>query len=76
VRIVEKKKNSVFIYALNVERIVRKQKMNTSKETVEYIIKFNKSLYDKLSKNGIEDSDYPFAKRIVVEKVDIGSKKE
>jgi len=50
--------------------------MNTSKETVEYIIKFNKSLYDKLSKNGIEDSDYPFAKRIVVEKVDIRNKKE
>ncbi len=54
----------------------KRKKMNTSKETVEYIIKFNKSLYDKLSKNGIEDSDYPFAKRIVVEKVDIGSKKE
>ena len=50
--------------------------MNTSKETVEYLIKFNKSLFDKLNKNGIEESDYPFAKRIVVEKVDIGSKKE
>lgn len=50
--------------------------MNTSKEIVNYIIKFNKILYDKLKLNGVEDSDYPFAKRIVVEKVDIGSKKE
>jgi len=50
--------------------------MNTSKKTVEYLIKFNKSLYDKLNQNGIEDSDYPFAKTISVEKVDIRNKKE
>ena len=50
--------------------------MNTSKETVEYIIKFNKILYDKLKLSGVEDSDYPFAKKIVVERVDMVSKKE
>ena len=45
--------------------------MNTSKETVDYIIKFNKILYDKIKLSGVEDSDYPFAKKIVVETIDI-----
>jgi|8_EtaG_2_1085327.scaffolds.fasta_scaffold52577_1 hypothetical protein len=45
--------------------------MNTSEEVVQWLIKFNEPLYIKLKQRGIQDNEYPFAKRIIVESVDI-----
>jgi len=45
--------------------------MNASEEAVQWLIKFNQTLYILLKQKGVKDSDYPFSKRIIVEKVDI-----
>ena len=50
--------------------------MNTSKETVEYLKIFNSKMYEKLKEKGWIESDFPFSNKIIIEKVDIGSKKE
>ena len=50
--------------------------MNSSNETVEYLKKFNSKMYEKLKEQGWIESDFPFSNKIIVEKVDIGSKKE
>lgn len=50
--------------------------MNTSNGTVEYLKIFNLKLYEKLKERGWEDHDFPLVNKIIIEKVDIGSKKE
>ena len=50
--------------------------MNTSNGTVEYLKIFNLKLYEKLKERGREDHDFPLVNKIIIEKVDIGSKKE
>ena len=43
--------------------------MNTSEDVVKFLNVFNKPLRIKLKEMGIDDSDYPFSKTIVIEKV-------
>ena len=50
--------------------------MNTSNETIEYLKKFNIKLYEKLRERGWHDNDFPLVNKIIIEKVDIVSKKE
>ena len=50
--------------------------MNKSNGTVEYLKIFNLKLYEKLKERGWEEHDFPLVNKIIIEKVDIGSKKE
>ena len=43
--------------------------MNTSEEVVKFLNVFNRPLRIKLKEMGVNDSDYPFSKTIVIEKV-------
>ena len=43
--------------------------MNTSEEVVKFLDAFNRPLRIKLKDMGINDSDYPFIKTKVIEKV-------
>tara|TARA_R100001440_G_scaffold21180_1_gene35014 strand:- start:711 stop:896 length:186 start_codon:yes stop_codon:yes gene_type:complete len=43
--------------------------MNTSEEVVKFLDVFNRPLRIKLKEMGINDSDYPFIKTKVIEKV-------
>ena len=43
--------------------------MNTSEEVIKFLDVFNRPLRIKLKEMGVYDSDYPFSKRIVIEKV-------
>jgi hypothetical protein len=43
--------------------------VNESDKVVQFLNVFNRPLRTKLKEMGVNDSDYPFSKRIVVEKV-------
>ena len=43
--------------------------MTESEEVVKFLNVFNRPLRVKLKEMGVNDSDYPFSKRIVIEKV-------
>ena len=43
--------------------------MNESDKVIQFLNVFNRPLRTKLKEMGVNDSDYPFSKRIVVEKV-------
>ena len=43
--------------------------MTENEEVVKFLNVFNRPLRIKLKEMGVNDSDYPFSKRIVIEKV-------